>query len=99
MKISDPTPVTSSAKRIDSWSTSRAAFRSRLPTLIQSNIGTCTARWSTGAPSIWIHSTAVTTNEPNAPSTPSQWPQASVALPPSSRIADTTRGIAIISQA
>jgi hypothetical protein len=51
MMISDPTPVISSTKQIDSWSTSRFMFTWRPATGIQEYRCTSWLRWLVPSPS------------------------------------------------
>src|SRR5262245_19287205 len=99
MWISDPTPVISRTKLMDSGSTSRSMPTLNEPTSMKSHRCSVRRRSSAPYPSIWTNIAAPTTNAASDMVTPSRWPHRSVRRPPSSRIAAPARGRAMRSQA
>ncbi len=83
MWISEPTPVISSAKHIDSWSSCRPKSTRNSPTGTQLNRLWCIARCSASRPSMSAKSTAAQTNDASDATVPSRWPQESERLPAS----------------
>src|SRR5580693_15090 len=92
MWISEPTPVISSTKQIDNWSTCRP------PTGTQLNKFWLMVRASPCRPSISARRSRPTPNDASAVAQPSRCPHGSVRLPPSSKIAAPAAGNATSSQ-
>src|SRR5690242_7664118 len=99
MWISEPTPVISSTKLIDSGSIRSPKSTCRLPTGIQSNTCRFCTRWSAGRPVEEKNRITPYTKDATTVAQPSRWPQASDALPPSRRTAAPISGNATSSQA
>src|SRR3954454_8389128 len=94
--MSEPTPVISRAKDIDSGSSSSPIFTSSVPTEMKVNRSSPAARPS--MPASWkVHSRAIT-NAAATVAVPSRWPQRSVRRPPSSSTAAPASGSAMSSQ-
>src|SRR5215217_5376956 len=98
MWISEPTPVISSTKHIDSWSSCRPKSTCSSPTGTQLKSFSPTARSSPARPAMSANSSTPRTKEPSDVAQPSRWPQGSAHLPDSSSIAAPARGRAIRSQ-
>src|SRR3984885_3373168 len=98
MWISEPTPVISSTKQIDNWSTCRPKSTCRPPTGTQLNRFWLMVRASPCRPSMSASSSRPTPNAASAVAQPSRWPHGSVRLPPSSSIAAPAAGRATTSQ-
>src|ERR1700691_4090561 len=92
MWISDPTPVISSTKQIDNWSTCRPKSTCRLPTGTQLNKFWPMVRASPCRPSMSARSARPTPNDASAVAQPSRCPQGSVRLPQSSNIVAPAAG-------
>src|SRR3954451_18091904 len=94
--MSEPTPVISRAKDIDSGSSGSPIFTSSVPTEMKVNRSSPAARPS--MPASWnVHSRAITTAAATV-AVPSRWPQRSVRRPPSSSTAAPASGSAMSSQ-
>src|ERR1035441_6286709 len=96
MWISEPTPVISSTKLIESWSVSRPMFTCRPATGIYENRCWSWLRWP--APSRGNKAITAATNEAAGGAAPSSCPHRSVRRPPSSRTAAPKSGKASSSQ-
>src|SRR5438105_705999 len=94
MWISEPTPVISRTKVIDSWSSWKATSARKPPTGIQLYRCWCRARCSGLLPSMSTKRAAPMANEATANSEPIQWPARSRRLPPHSSRAAPTSGAA-----
>src|SRR5690349_5975181 len=90
MMISEPTPVMSSTKQIDNWSTSRFMFTWKPATGIQEYRCTSWLRWL--SPSRLKNAITPYTNAATGIATPSRWPQRSVRRPPVSSTAAPNSG-------
>src|SRR3954471_14126982 len=96
MWISEPTPVISSAKAMDSGSTSSPSLMSRLPAEMKVNRSVDTER-----PSTPVRANVLPRARRKATTTvpvPSRWPQRSVRRPPSSSTVAPASGSAMSSQ-
>src|SRR5215475_63970 len=96
MMISEPTPVMSSTKQIDNWSTSRFMFTWKPATGIQEYRCTSWLRWL--SPSRLKNAITPYTNDATGIRTPSRCPQRSVLRPPSSSTTAPNSGNASSSQ-
>src|SRR5262245_6571251 len=99
MWISAPTPVISRTKLIDSGSMRSPMSTWRFPTGIQSNTCRFCTRSFSGRPVLEKNRITPYTKDATTVRQPSRWPHASVALPPSSRMAAPSSGNAISSHA
>src|SRR5689334_16118016 len=99
MWISEPTPVISSTKLIDSGSMRSPKSTCSCPTGIQSNTCRFCTRSSSGSPVEEKNRMAPYTKDAMTVAQPSRCPHALVALPPNSSTAAPSSGNAISSQA
>src|SRR5262245_15015542 len=99
MWISEPTPVISSTKVIDSGSMRSPKSTCSCPTGIQSKTCRFWTRSLSGNPVVEKNSITPYTNDARTVAQPSRWPHASVARPPSSSTAAPISGNASSSQA
>jgi hypothetical protein len=97
--MSDPTKVMSSAKAIESWSTSSDASAENDPAVTKLNRCTVDDRFSASWPSIWMKISAPTTNDPQDSAVASTGPKPSVRRPPKRSSAAPSMGSAMSSHA
>src|SRR5690606_28546301 len=98
MWMSEPTPVISRTKLMDSGSTSRSMPTLNAPTSMKSHRCTVRRRSPASYPSIWANIATPTANDATDVATPSRCPHRSVRLPPIRRIAAPASGSAMRSQ-
>src|SRR5690606_37837981 len=98
MWISEPTPVISRAKEIDSGSISRPISTWNDPAGRKSYSITWRRRSASSKPRSSTKASTATAKEASDIAVPRRWPQRSVRRPNSSRIAAPTAGSAIMSQ-
>ena len=72
MWISEPTPVISSTKHIDNWSSWSPKSTCSPPTGTQENSVSCTTRSSASRPSMSTNNTTPTANDASAAAQPSR---------------------------
>ena len=83
MKISSPTPVTTSSMTADSWSTWKANGTWKLPTENQRHSSTTTG---SSAPRIWMNAAIDSPNEPSMARMGIQWADSLIHHLPKSRV-------------
>src|ERR1700682_1703006 len=92
MWISEPTPVMSSTKHIDSWSSCNPKSTCNRATGTQEYSVSCRARTSPGRPSMPTNSATPTAKAPTGVAQPRRWPQPLERFPASSSIAAPASG-------
>src|ERR1700694_1074383 len=98
MWISAPTPVMSSTKHIDNWSSCSPKSTCKRATGTQVYSVSCRARSSAGRPSMPTNSATPTTKAPIGVAAPSRWPQLLERFPASISIAAPASGSTSSSQ-